>query len=106
MGIGGSIFLIALGAIIAFGVTNQTFGPFDLNVVGWVLMIAGFVGLVLTMYVWNSRRRRVVVTQAAPPVIERPVVERPVVERRVVPPPAAGGVVEEEWTEGPTERRY
>lgn len=97
MGIGGSIFLIALGAIIAFGVNNQSFGPFDLNVVGWVLMIAGFTGLVLTMYVWNSRRRRVV-TMQAPPVVERHVVQQP---------PAAGGAIveEENWTQGPPERR-
>ncbi len=91
MGIGGSIFLIALGAIIAFGVRNQSFGPFDLNVVGWVLMLAGFVGLALTMYVWTSRRRRVV-TMGAPPTIERHVVQQP---------PAAGGIFEEETYQGP-----
>jgi Domain of unknown function (DUF6458) len=94
MGIGGSIFLIALGAIIAFGVRNQSFGPFDLDVVGWVLMGAGFVGLVLTMYVWNSRRRRVV-TQTSP-TIERHVVQQP---------PVAGGIIEEETWQGPPERQ-
>jgi uncharacterized protein (DUF58 family) len=95
MGIGGSIFLIALGAIIAFGVKTQSLGPFDLDVVGWVLMLAGLVGLALTMYVWNSRRRRVVTTQGAP--VERHIVQQP---------PAAGTIVEEEiWTEGPPERR-
>ena len=78
MGIGGSIFLIVVGAIVAFGVRNQSFGPFDLNVVGWILMLAGFAGLVLTLWVWNSRRTRTVA--AAPP------------------PPAAGGVV------GPTDQ--
>ena len=59
MGIGGSIFLIAVGAIIAFGVHVQM-GWLDLAVVGWVLMRAGFVGLVLTLWFWNARRRRVV----------------------------------------------
>ncbi len=95
MGIGGSIFLIALGAIIAFGVNNQSFGPFDLDVVGWVLMLAGFVGLILTMYVWTSRRRRVVTT-GTPPTIERHVVQQP---------PAAGGIIEEETYQGPPDRR-
>jgi hypothetical protein len=95
MGIGGSIFLIALGAIIAFGVHDQSFGPFDLNVVGWVLMLAGFFGLVLTMYVWTSRRRRVV-TQGMPPTVERHVVQRP---------PAAGAIIEEETYQGPPEQR-
>jgi hypothetical protein len=93
MGIGGSIFLIAVGAIIAFGVRGQSFGPFDLNVIGWVLMIVGFVGLALTMYIWSSRRRRVVVQQS------------PNVERHYVQPP--GAVVDEEtWTDGPPDRRY
>jgi hypothetical protein len=65
MGIGGSIFLIAIGAIIAFGVHVQM-GWLDLAVVGWVLMLAGFVGLVLTLWLWNSRRRRVI-RQEPPP---------------------------------------
>ena len=95
MGIGGSIFLIAIGAIIAFGVRNQSLGPFDLDVVGWVLMLAGLVGVMLTMYLWNTRRRRVVTSQPTP-----------MVERQVVsPPPGGGAVVEDEWTQGPPERR-
>lgn len=57
MGIGGSIFLIALGAIIAFGV-HASIGWLDLSVVGWVLMLAGAAGMVLTLWFWNSRRRR------------------------------------------------
>lgn len=59
MGIGGSIFLIALGAILAFAV-NASVGFLDLNVVGWVLMLAGLVGLILTMWFWQGRRRTVV----------------------------------------------
>jgi hypothetical protein len=97
MGIGGSIFLIAVGAIIAFGVRDQTLGPFDLTVIGWVLMLAGLVGMVITLWVWNSRKRRVVTAVPAAQVVERQrVVETPppaqVVERqRVVqaPPPVA-----------------
>ena len=60
MGIGGSIFLIALGAILAFAV-EANLGWLDINVVGWVLMIAGFAGLVLTLWFWQSRRRTTVV---------------------------------------------
>lgn len=56
MGIGFSIFLIALGAIIAFGVDVQP-GWLDLAVVGWVLMLAGISGIFLTLYFWNRRRR-------------------------------------------------
>ncbi|MFC0530351.1 DUF6458 family protein [Phytohabitans kaempferiae] len=56
MGIGGSIFLIALGAILAFAVEFDL-GWLDINVVGWVLMVAGFAGLVLTLWFWQNRRR-------------------------------------------------
>jgi hypothetical protein len=69
MGIGGSIFLIALGAILAFAV-EADLGWLNLAVVGWVLMLAGVAGLLVTLYFWNSRRRTVV----APPVREDAVV--------------------------------
>ncbi|MGV9210538.1 DUF6458 family protein [Micromonospora sp. RB23] len=75
MGIGGSIFLIALGAIFAFAV-EADLGWLNLAVVGWVLMLAGVAGLLVTLYFWNSRRRTVVAA---------PVHEDPVVVDRVVP---------------------
>ncbi|MEV0324878.1 DUF6458 family protein [Micromonospora echinospora] len=80
MGIGSSIFLIALGAILAFAV-DANLGWLSLNTVGWVLMLAGLVGLIMTAYFWNTRRRTVV---AAPR--ERVVQERvvPVQDDRVV----------------------
>jgi hypothetical protein len=56
MGIGGSIFLLALGAILAFAV-NAHISGIDINVVGYVLMLAGLVGLIITVWFWNSRRR-------------------------------------------------
>ncbi len=62
MGIGGSIFLIALGAILAFAV-NAHISGLDINVVGYVLMLAGLVGLLITVWYWNSRRRSTVVSQ-------------------------------------------
>ncbi|WBB55870.1 DUF6458 family protein [Verrucosispora sp. WMMD573] len=74
MGIGGSIFLIALGAIFAFAVEAEL-GWLDLSVVGWVLMLAGVAGLIVTLYYWNSRRRTVV----------EPVREERVVAERAVP---------------------
>jgi membrane protein implicated in regulation of membrane protease activity len=63
MGIGGSIFLIALGAILAFAV-NAHISGLDINVVGYVLMLAGLVGLLITLWYWNSRRRSTVVSQS------------------------------------------
>jgi hypothetical protein len=69
VGIGGSIFLIAVGAIFTFAL-DVNLGWLDLDVVGWVLMLAGVVGLVLTLWVWNSRRTR---TAVAPPPPGTPV---------------------------------
>ena len=63
MGIGVGIFLIAVGAILTFAV-DATVAGLDLDVVGWVLMLAGVAGLVLFFYFWNRRRSpRAVVTE-------------------------------------------
>ena len=53
MGIGVSIFLIAVGAILAFAVTYEVSG-LDVQVVGWILLIVGILGLVLSMVFWSS----------------------------------------------------
>ena len=83
MGIGGSIFLLAVGAILTFAV-HGSLGFVDIHVVGWVLMAAGVLGLILTTYFWNSRRRRVVTSGTAPTATyprERVVVDEPVDDR-------------------------
>jgi Domain of unknown function (DUF6458) len=59
MGIGISVFLIAVGAIITFAL-NLRVGVVDLDIVGWILMIAGVIGLIMTTVVWGPRRRAVV----------------------------------------------
>lgn len=61
MGIGASIFLVAAGALLAFAVDYEL-GWLDLTVAGWVLMVVGVVGLLLTLMMW-SRRRSAVVTE-------------------------------------------
>ncbi|MEU4557235.1 DUF6458 family protein [Actinoplanes sp. NPDC023936] len=66
MGIGASIFLLALGAILAFAVEADISG-LDIGVIGWILMAAGLAGLIITLWYWNSRRRTVV-TRAQQPV--------------------------------------
>jgi hypothetical protein len=53
MGIGVSIFLIAVGAILAFAVDVATKGV-DLNMVGVILMIVGGIGLLLSLMFWSS----------------------------------------------------
>lgn len=59
MGIGTSIFLLAVGAILAFAVTDAISGV-DLTVVGYILMAAGAIGLLISMLVMNRGRDRVV----------------------------------------------
>ena len=57
MTIGASIFLIALGAVLAFAVNVSTSG-FDLNTIGVILMVIGALGIVVSlifMGAWNRR---------------------------------------------------
>jgi hypothetical protein len=56
MGIGVSVFLLALGAILTFAV-NATVSGLDIHVVGVILMLAGAIGLVMTMLVFGRRDR-------------------------------------------------
>ena len=55
MGIGVSIFLIAVGAILAFAVEYDING-LDLAVVGFILMIVGLIGLIMTAFIFGPRR--------------------------------------------------
>jgi Domain of unknown function (DUF6458) len=73
VGIGTSLFLIAIGAILRYAITGHVEGV-DLDVVGLILMIVGIAGLVFTllwMTIWADRRRGAVVG-------EREVIERDV----------------------------
>jgi Domain of unknown function (DUF6458) len=60
MGIGVSTFLLAVGAILAFAV-HATVAGLDIHVVGWILMAAGALGVILSLMVFAPRRRRTVV---------------------------------------------
>ena len=53
MGIGASIFLVAVGAILAFAVTADVQG-IDIATVGWILMIVGIVGFLLSLLFWST----------------------------------------------------
>ena len=66
MGIGTSIFLIAVGAILKYAVTASISGV-KLETVGVILMVAGAIGLVVSL-IWMAmaRRRGVVVDERAP----------------------------------------
>jgi len=56
MGIGVSVFLLALGAILTFAV-NASVNGLDIHVIGVILMLAGAVGLAMTMLVFGRRDR-------------------------------------------------
>jgi predicted membrane channel-forming protein YqfA (hemolysin III family) len=74
MSIGASIFLLVVGAILTFAVNVDAEG-FSIDTVGVILMIAGVIGLLLSLLFWSSfspYRRR----STAPYPEERVVEER------------------------------
>ena len=73
MGIGVSILLIAVGAILVWGV-NAEVGGVDIDAIGVILMVVGALGAVLSMIFWSSwggpagvSRRRTYVDGPPPP---------------------------------------
>jgi uncharacterized membrane protein len=81
MGIGTSIFLIALGAILRFAVTATVSG-INIATVGTILLVVGVVGLIISllyMTLWHDRTRAAAPvdrTTAAPPADREVVRER------------------------------
>ena len=72
---GSSIFLIAVGAILRYAVTATVSG-ISLQTIGLILIIAGVLGLVLSLFymlAWSPRRGQVVRDR----VIERDPYEDP-----------------------------
>lgn len=53
MGVGTSIVLIAIGAILDFAVKVHT-NNFNVNTIGLILLIVGAAGLVISLFFWNS----------------------------------------------------
>ncbi|BCJ37320.1 hypothetical protein Athai_48230 [Actinocatenispora thailandica] len=62
MSIGIGIFLLVVGAILAFAV-HASLGWISISAVGWILLAAGLVDLVITLAVWSRRRRSTRLTQ-------------------------------------------
>ena len=68
MGIGVGLLLIAAGAILAFAVEAEVSGV-DVQVVGWILMLVGVIGILLDLLLWHSWRpgyRRAAYAEGAP----------------------------------------
>ncbi len=72
MGIGVSLILIAVGAVLTWAVNATTSGV-NINTVGVILMIVGAVGLLLSLMFWSSwggpawGRRRTTTYEEGPP---------------------------------------
>lgn len=73
MGLGVGIFLIAVGAILAFAVNAHTNGV-DLYTIGWILMGVGLGSILLSLLFWSTwagpgyfgRRRTTYVDEGGP----------------------------------------
>ena len=64
MSIGAGIFLLVVGGVLAFAVDVQVSGV-DLKLVGYILMAAGAVGLILGLVLMTRRRQAVSTTRSA-----------------------------------------
>ena len=65
MSIGVGILLIAVGAILRFGISTVSANGFNLHTIGVILMVIGALGVVLWLVVWapwgtRARSRRTV----------------------------------------------
>jgi Domain of unknown function (DUF6458) len=53
MGLGVGILLAAVGAVLAFAVSATVSGV-NIHTVGWILLIVGIAGVLLSMIFWSS----------------------------------------------------
>lgn len=77
MGLGTSLFLIAVGAILKFAITTTAHGV-NINTIGVILMIVGAVGLIISLFymtMWADRRRQTVPAERG--VVREPVARDP-----------------------------
>jgi uncharacterized membrane protein len=61
MGIGTSIVIMAVGAIMAFAVEVENAEGFNINTAGIILIIAGALGLLASIAIFGPRSRRTTV---------------------------------------------
>ena len=87
MGIGTSIFLIALGAILDFAV-DATLPGISIHAVGVILMLVGVIGAIASLFFWDSWGgfgRTVVRSRSYAAPVSRPVYTTPVAATPVAP---------------------
>ncbi len=71
MTIGAGLFLIAVGAILRFGISTVSTHGFGIHTIGDILMLIGALGVVLWLLVWSpwaarTRSRRTVTREEVP----------------------------------------
>ncbi|HET7453677.1 MAG TPA: DUF6458 family protein [Thermoanaerobaculia bacterium] len=73
MGLGVGILLAAVGAVLAFAVSATVSGV-NIHAIGWILLIVGIAGILLSMIFWSSwagpgyfSRRRTYIDEGPPP---------------------------------------
>jgi hypothetical protein len=77
IGVGGlvaSTIVFGIGAILDWAVTEPYQHGFNINKVGWILMVVGVIGALLSIVVMvaaNTRRRRTVVDDGQGNVVRR-----------------------------------
>jgi hypothetical protein len=54
MGIGVGIFLIAVGAVLAFAIHVTNTSGIDLHTIGIILMVVGGLGVLLSLVFWST----------------------------------------------------
>lgn len=57
MGIGVSVFLMAVGAIMAWAIEVESAEGFNINTIGVILMIVGAIGLAVALAIFGGGRR-------------------------------------------------
>jgi hypothetical protein len=93
---GVSLLLVAVGAILIWGVTGEASG-IDVDAIGVILIVVGIIGFILSLVFWDRwgaglpGARRVTYVEGAPAArtpTRTTVVEEEVEERPAGPPPA------------------
>ena len=64
MSLGAGIFLVVVGAILAFALNIQV-SWIDLHLVGYILMVAGVIGIIIGIVLLTRRRTSVATTRTA-----------------------------------------
>jgi hypothetical protein len=63
MGIGVSVLLIAVGAVLSFAINVDSSNGFNINTIGYILMAAGAIGLIMSLLIFGPRRDTTVVEE-------------------------------------------